>query len=83
MSDADSINIIEKALRKWNIVYCIKDICLSDSVVTDNTVDPGRKFHFSLTIILKVRKCQILEVHDFSLIRGPASGKITVNSSES
>jgi hypothetical protein len=64
MTNAHTVNIVEKAFGKGKIVYGIKDIGLSYPVITNKTIDFRTEFKISLTVIFKIGKRQFLKVHN-------------------
>jgi hypothetical protein len=56
MPDIDTVNIIEKAFCKRQVMDSVKNICLPYTVVADKRVYFRREFQLRLLIVFKIDK---------------------------
>jgi hypothetical protein len=64
MPYADAVDIVEEALGERKIMDGIEYVCFSDSVITNETVNPWRKFKLGAVVILEVGECKFPEIHN-------------------
>jgi hypothetical protein len=63
MPYAYTVNIIEEAFCKRQIMNSIENVCLADAVIADDTVDPGRKFKINPVVVLEICERKSFKMH--------------------
>jgi hypothetical protein len=63
MPNTYTVNIIKEAFCQRQIMNSIKDVCLADAVIANDTVDPWRKFKISPGVVLEICERKSFKVH--------------------
>jgi len=74
MPDAYAVDIVEKAFCERYVMYCIENICFTNTIIANNTINFWRKLKVSLFVVFKIGQGDFLKVHGDSGFRVQRAG---------